>query len=132
MRRHPPMLNRWFWMMCGCLLLLPHLAAASEPLLATDFDGDGQRDHVVVDRGDPLSVQVWLSATDTTQIIHTHVPLLQVIAADLDGDHRPELIARDSKSHLHVWTRAGDGFHRYRARKTSTRGLQQESHRTVD
>lgn len=114
--RHPALtLRQAFWILCACVLLLPHVAAA-DPSLAIDFDGDGRRDQVMLDGREPSVLHVWLSASGTTQLIRTRVPLLQVVAADLDGDHRPELIARDTDSQIHVWTRKRTGFHSYRPR----------------
>ena len=108
-------LRHAFWMVCACVLLLPHVAAA-EPSLPIDFDGDGRRDQVMLDQREPSVLHVSLSASDTTQLIRARVPLLQIVAADLDGDHRPELIARGSESQIHVWTRKGTRFHSYRPR----------------
>jgi hypothetical protein len=120
-----------FWMVCACVLLLPHVAAA-QPSLAIDLDGDGRHDQVMLDRGDPSFLRVWLSASSTTQVIRSRVPLLQVVAADLDGDHRPELIARDGDSQLHVWKRKRKGFHSYRPRDAAPRTLEQRNRRTIE
>jgi len=111
--------------------LLPAFAAA-ESSLGIDFDGDGQRDHFRLDRREPTVLHVWLSASDTTHIIRTNVRLLQVTATDLDGDHRPELIARDSKSQIHVWTRKHKGFHSYRPREFDGGTLHQPHRRTIE
>lgn len=86
-----------------CLLLLPRLAAAADALLSADFDGDGQRDRVTMARRDAPALQVWLSATNTTQFLRTGAPIQRVVATDLDGDHRPELIASDTESRIHVF-----------------------------
>ncbi len=119
--------RRAFWMVCACVLLMPRFAAA-EPSLAIDFDGDGRRDRFMLDRGASV-LHVWLSASDTTQVIHTRVSLLQVVATDLDGDHRPELIGRDSESRIHVWTRKRKRFHRYRPTDIAPPYTLQERHR---
>jgi hypothetical protein len=108
-------LRQAFWMVCACVFLLPHVAAA-EPSLTIDLDGDGRRDQVMLDGREPSFLHVWLSASGKTQTIRSRVPLLQFVVADLDGDHRPELIARDSDSQLHVWTRKRKGFHSFRPR----------------
>ena len=119
-----------FWVVCVCALLLPRLAVASQ-YLAIDFDGDGQRDQVRLDLRQPSVLQVWLSASDTTHVIRSRVPLLQMVTSDLDGDHRPELIARDSESRIRVWTHRHEGFRRYRARKVVPGTLKPKS-RGVD
>jgi hypothetical protein len=118
-------------MVCACVLLLPHFAAA-QTSLAVDFDGDGQRDQFIVDGREPSVLRVWLSASDTTQLIRSHAALLQVIATDLDGDHRPELIARDGKSRIQVWTRKGEGFHRYRPRGGVPGTLKYSNRRSIE
>lgn len=114
MRHFPRLKRQGIWIVWACVLLWPHVAAA-QSFLAIDVDGDGLRDHFRLESGGSSVLHVWLSATDTTQVIHTRVPLLQVVATDLDGDHRPELIARDSESKIHVWTRTRKKFHRYRS-----------------
>jgi len=106
-------LRRASWLLCACFLLLPRFAAAAETSIAVDFDGDGQRDHVTLYHREPMLLQVWLSASDTTQVIRSLVPLIRVSATDLDGDHRPELIASDSDLQIHVWSRTHKGFHSY-------------------
>jgi hypothetical protein len=127
-------LRRACWTVCACVLLvllLPHSAAAG-PSLAIDLDGDGRRDQVTLDRLDPSLLHVWLSASSTTQVIRSHVPLLQVAAADLDGDHRPELIARDGNSKLHVWMRKHTRFHWYRPRDGARPLLEQPNRRSLE
>jgi hypothetical protein len=118
-------------MLCVCLVLLPHGAAAN-PSLAIDLDGDGRHDHVAVDRREPSVLRVWLSASDTTQSIRAGVPLLRFIATDLDGDHRPELIARDTESQIHVWTRKHRRFKPYRAHLAAPVALQRASRHSLD
>lgn len=134
MRYRTLTLGRVCWTMCACvllLLLLPRSAAAG-PSLAIDLDGDGRRDQVTLDHRDPSLLHVWLSASSTTQVIRSHVPLLQVAAADLDGDHRPELIARDSNSKLHVWMRRHTRFHWYRPRDGARPMFEQPSRRSLE
>jgi hypothetical protein len=60
-------------------------------------------------------------------VIRSRTPLLRIVVGDLDGDHRPELIARGTDSRIHVWTRRhnGFGFRRYRARKVVPVTLEQ-------
>ena len=132
MRQSPRTLSRAFWVACVSLVLLPTLAAAADLGIAADFDSDGRRDHVMVDRWEPWVLRVWLSASDTTHVIHTRVSLLGIVATDLDGDHRPELIAQDSQSQIHVWTRKHQGFHSYRPRLVLPVSLHPPTRRTVD
>jgi hypothetical protein len=113
-----------------CLLLLPRFAGAAGA--AIDLDGDGRHDSVVFDDHAPAIVRVWLSASDTTQVIHSRVPLLRVVAMDLDGDARPELIARDRTSQIHVWTWQRERFHRYRPRQFTPPTLTAASRRSVE
>ena len=130
--RHPALTCRHaFWMVCACVLLLPRFAAA-EPSAAIDFDGDGRRDRFMLDRREPSVLQIWLSGSDTTQVIRTRVQLLHVVAADLDGDHRPELIACDSESRIHVWTRTRERFHSYRPRDVVPGTINQRTGRSLD
>jgi hypothetical protein len=114
-----------------CALLLPRVATA-QPSLAIDLDGDGRRDHVTLDDREPSVLRVWLSASSTTQLIRSRVPLLQVVAADLNGDHHPELIARGSDSQLHVWMRKRSGFHSYRRREAALPTLEHGNRRSLE
>src|SRR4051794_19492489 len=84
-------------------LFVPGVASAELP--SADFDGDGRPDTITFDRTDPSVLRVWLTRTGTSAVIRSKRPLVGAIAADLDGDHRPELIVRDIFSHLHIWTR---------------------------
>ena len=131
MRRRGFTLGRTLWMACACLCLLPRLASAAEPSLAIDFDGDGRHDQVTLDGRQPSLLHVWLSASGTTAVLRSHAPLQRVAAIDLDGDRRPELIARDSESRIHVWTPRGKRFHRYRLRHASE-GLRSPTSRRID
>lgn len=130
--RHPALtLRHAFWIACACVLLLPHFAAA-EPSPAVDFDGDGRLDQLALERGELSVLHVWLSASDTTQAIRTRSPLLRVIATDLDADHRPELIALDSNSQIHVWTLERKWFHSYRPRDVGPHTLEQRNRRSIE
>jgi hypothetical protein len=124
-------LRQAFWMAWACVLLVPHLATA-EPSLAIDLDGDGRPDLVTQDRAEPLVLHVWLSASGTTQTIRTRVPLLQIVAADLDGDHRLELVATDTESKIHVWKRKRKGFHAYRRRVVVAPALERRNCRGIE
>lgn len=92
----------------GCLLL--PIKAAAGPVLSSDFDGDGRRDHVASDPADPHKLRIWLSASNSTQIIRIRGNAQQILAVDLDGDHRPELIWRDSSPRIHVWAHSRGKF----------------------
>ena len=131
MRRGGNTLSRIVWMACACLCLLPRLAGAAEPSLAIDFDGDGRHDQVTLDGRQPFLLHIWLSRSGTTEVLHARAPLQRVAAIDLDGDRRPELIARDSESRIHVWTPRGKRFHRYRLRHTSE-GLRSPTSHRID
>jgi hypothetical protein len=130
--RHPALtLRHAFWIACACVLLLPQFAAA-EPSPVIDFDGDGRRDQFTLERGEPSVIRVWLSKSDTTQMIRTSVRLLRVAATDLDGDHRPELIALDRQSQIHAWTHEHKAFHPYRPRDVVPRARDQRNRRSVE
>jgi hypothetical protein len=109
-------LARILWLTCVCLCLLPRAVAAAEPLLVADLDGDGLYDRVTISHREPTVLRLWLSASGKTHRIHLGTPVLHVVAMDLDGDHRPELIAHDAKSRLHVWTWKRKAFKPYRSR----------------
>jgi hypothetical protein len=114
--RHPVRtLRRLLLVICGFVLLLPGVAAAT-PSLAVELDGDDRHDRVAVDSHDPSVLRIWLSASNTIQLIRTEATLQRVIAADLDGDHRLELVAHDSRSRIRVWTRTHQEFREFRAR----------------
>jgi hypothetical protein len=133
MSRSAPHRRRIFWMLCACALFVPQLAAAGEKPLFVDFDGDGHHDRVMVGAPNEASnLRVWLSASQAEQLIRTRSTVLQVVFSDLDGDHRPELIARDSKSRIHVWTRKGRKFHSYRPRPTNLGALLPGDHSVQD
>jgi hypothetical protein len=94
-------------------LVAPGVASAELPV-AADFDGDGRNDAVTFDRAEPSVLRVWLTRTGTSAVIRSKGPLVGAVAADLDGDHRPELIVRDVFSHLHIWKRdTQKGFRRH-------------------
>ena len=50
------------------MLVLGSFASAAEPSLSADFDGDGHRDHAVLDHTEPTLLHVWLSSTNATAI----------------------------------------------------------------
>jgi len=114
------------------MLLSPSVARAADAVLVVDLDGDGVRDRVTVDSRQPSLLSVWLSTTGAISTIHSSSPLIRVVATDLDGDHRAELIARDSRSGLHVWTRGRKGFHRVRPHSTGATTLTRHKRHVVD
>ena len=117
--------------LCACLLLLPQAAAAGTSLVA-DFDGDGRNDTVRLDQHRPSVLRVWLSASGTTHVLVSRRPLRHVVVDDLDGDRRPELIASDSKSQIHVWTPRPKGFRSYHPRQAIPKEFSAPSGRSVD
>jgi hypothetical protein len=117
-------------LLCACLG--PAAATAAERTLTADFDGDGQHDRVVVDGREPSLLHVWLSTTNTTASLRSSTPVFRIVATDLDGDRRPELIANDAHHGLHVWTRKKRGFHSYRPHRANPGSLSTPTHRRVD
>jgi hypothetical protein len=99
---------------CAALLLCATRAFASGRVFG-DFDGDGIRDYGSVSAQDPTIVRVWLSSTKRVALIHSREPVLQLAAADMDGDSRSDLVAR-VRSSLRVWVRKDGRFRAYRVR----------------
>jgi len=132
MRAFTAVLCRIFMLAGACLLLSSPLARAAESGLVVDLDGDGVHDRVIVDSREPSLLQVWLSSTDSISTIRNSSPLIGVVATDLDGDHRVELIARDSASGLHVWTRGKKKFHRVHPHSTDASTLVRQKRHAVD
>ena len=99
---------------CFCATATSVLAAPVQSPIAVDFDGDGARDFATLDVQDPAVLQVWLSTTGTTSVLRARVPIVHLVATDLDGDHKPELIASSTGPGLQVWTRKHSRFHRFR------------------
>lgn len=124
MRVLMPWVRRALWgVFVSALMLAPGVASA-EWADAADFDGDGRSDAVTVDRSQPSIVHIWLTRTNTAAVIHSKRPIARVIAADLDGDRRPELIVRDVFSALHIWkqdTRHGFKPHAAKRHPQTTR-----------
>jgi hypothetical protein len=118
------------WLL-ACLLLLATSARAAEPSLTADFDGDGQRDRVVLDRTEPSVLRVWLSTTGATAVIRSRTPVIRVVATDLDGDHRAELIARGTST-LQVWTSKKRGFRSYRAQPAAPETIAKSRRHALD
>jgi hypothetical protein len=110
-------LRRVLWFACGLLLLTAPRSYANGSALAADLDGDGHGDRVTVTREQPSVVRVWLSASSTTHVLRSAEPVVAVALADLNGDSRPELIATNANSGLHIWTRTKKGFRGFRLRR---------------
>lgn len=97
------------WRLLGASLvfaivsLLGSRAEASNPVVSADLDGDGVQDHISVEPDEPTQLLVWLSRVGTTNVLNTRRPVLGLVAADLDGDKRAELIFSDVRG-VHVWT----------------------------
>ena len=113
-----PSVRRVLWIVWACaILFLPRVGAAQSPLFI-DLDGDGVADVVTHDRAEPSNVRIWLSRTGTSRVIRSPQPLVRVIAADLDGDQRLELVAADARGRLRFWTPdAGKAFHTHRSHR---------------
>lgn len=102
---------------CACLLLAPRLVAASHHTVVGDFDGDGRHDRATLKRhGHSSEIRIWLSTTNATTVIHSTARIGAIAARDLDGDHRDELIGRESLT-LQIWSVRDQRFHRLRAHK---------------
>jgi len=114
------------------MLLSSTIARAAESVLIVDLDGDGLRDRVLVDSREPSLIRVWLSTTGGITTIRNHSPLIGVVASDLDGDHRAELIVRDSATDLHVWKRGKKGFRRVHPHRTDASSLSNKQRHVVD
>jgi hypothetical protein len=125
-------LRRALWAACACVLLLTPRASAAESFLTADFDGDGVRDHVTLNRDEPSILHVWLSTTGTTTTIRTKAPVIRIVASDLDGDRRAELIASGASSSLQVWTKKHNRFHSYHPRRTHSGAFDRPNHRKFD
>jgi hypothetical protein len=126
-------LRRVLWLACSSVLLSAPLAHANPASTAADFDGDGRGDRVTFRSEEPLVVHVWLSATSTTHVIHSSQPLLGVVATDLDGDRRAELVASNQSSGLQIWTKKPKGFRAFRAKQLPSKpGLSRSGRRAFD
>ena len=115
-----------------CVCLGGTTVRAAETSTAADFDGDGQDDRVTVDSGEPAVLHVWLSTTGTTSTIRCAAPVLRIVAIDLDGDHRAELIGRDTAAGLHIWTNKRKGFRSFRPHRVVPGALGRATHHNWD
>src|SRR3954465_6765535 len=128
---HARSLRRALWGPCACILRLPRLASAT-PSGAVDFDGDGQNDRFAVDRADTSLLSGWRSASNTVHTIRSRGALEAGVVGDLDGDRRPELVARDRTSRIHVWTCKHRGFRPYRWPQINPATTVQRSSHAID
>jgi hypothetical protein len=127
-----PIGRRVLWLAFTCVLLLVPRVGWAQLAVYADFDGDGRHDPVTLDRSE-RAVRVWLSRTGTTDVIGGQGPLLRVIATDLDGDRRPELVASDTSTGLHVWKIDGSNrFRSYPPLRSSSEAMLHSRGNTVD
>jgi hypothetical protein len=116
-------LRRLTWALCVCVLL-PHAGAqAAERSVLADFDGDGQHDRATLDHREPSVLRIYLSATNSTAVVRSQVPIAGIAALDLDGDRRAELIAGGASSGLQVWTTHRKGFRAFRPQTVTPEAL---------
>jgi hypothetical protein len=127
-------LRRALWLACACMTLFVPRALAADRALTADFDGDGKNDWVAIDRSEPTIVHVWLSATHSANVIRSPRAVLRVAATDVDGDHRPELIATDaSTAGLRIWkTHQRRGFRAYHPWRARPRATGSSNRRAID
>lgn len=129
------MCRRALRLVLACLVLSAWTVGAAAEA-AVDIDGDGRHDRLTVERSEPFAIRIWLSQSGASHVIRTCAPVVAVTAVDLDGDHRPELVASDSRSRIHVWKRTRASFHSYRPRPVVPaivvpqpgHGVEQEGH----
>ena len=100
-----------------CVLLWPRTGFADQQVRA-DFDGDGQLDRAQMQSS---GVVVWLSKARVFSALRGSGHTVQLAAVDIDRDGRPELVAMDAATGLHVWKAHKSGkLHPYRQRPAST------------
>jgi hypothetical protein len=90
----------------GSFLLFP--AASYADQIHPDFDGDGVADVVRLRQSLSTVIEVWLSGSQKITEIQTKGQTVHVVASDLNGDGRPEIVVADGKSRVRVW-RLGSG-----------------------
>lgn len=132
MTRTASALRRLVWALFVCALLAPAAAHAAGPSVVADFDGDGQRDRATLDRLEPSVLRVWLSTTRSTAIVRTQAPVAGIVARDLDGDRRAELIAGGASTGLQVWTKHRRGFTPFKPRSVMPGTLGPPLHHNVE
>ena len=109
-----PILSRFARVaLLACVLLWPRAGFADQQVRA-DFDGDGQLDRAQMQ---PSGVVVWLSKARVFSALRGSGHPVQLAAVDIDRDGRPELVALDAATGLHVWKAHKSGkLHPYRQR----------------
>lgn len=129
-----PRLSRWLGLLAfACVLALSPRAARATQRINADFDGDGQRDQVTVDISrSPVVLRVWLSTAQHPWVIHSRRPLLRVVAVDLDGDGKPELVATERGTGLRVWKAVGGRLRAVHPRRTGSRLVQRRTGRSFE
>jgi hypothetical protein len=111
-----------FAIACACLLFTPRVVAASHHTVVGDFDGDGRHDRATLKRHAHSSeIRIWLSTTNATTVIQSPDRIGAIAARDLDGDHRDELIGRESLN-LQIWSVREQSFHRLHPQKDDRAG----------
>jgi hypothetical protein len=132
MRQLASTLHRALWFACVCVCLGGSVARASDSYIQADLDGDGLNDLITFDGGQAFVLHVWLSSTAATQTIRSRLPVVRVVATDVDGDHRPEIITRDSAAGLQIWRRGRRGFRSYRPRRIVTGAIGRSNRRQLE
>lgn len=112
MLRLPASLTRAALLAFAWVFLLTYGADASTHI-AADLDGDGVHDTVTVHHHAPSDLHIWLSSTQERHIVRHEQPIVKLLALDLDGDRRLELIAHDADAKLQIWTNRGAGYLRH-------------------
>lgn len=110
-------LRRAFILACALVWFGASSARAAEPTVLADLDGDGLHDRVTVDHREPSLLHIWLSKTGGTTTLRSTSPVVGVVARDLDGDRRAELITRDTFARVQVWTRKRGSFRQFHAHR---------------
>ena len=84
-------------------------AKPAHAAIAADFNGDGVLDSVVLPRPPATNIVIQLSGS-APQILKLSVPIISIVAADIDHDGNLDLSALTERRGLHVWlNKAGHG-----------------------
>jgi hypothetical protein len=102
-------LQRPLWFVLAWLIGIGAASAAPSAIVG-DFDGDGRHDRAELSAAEPSAVRIYLSTTHKTSVVHSKTPILSLVARDLDGDQRDELIVRGASARLQVWTKQRNRF----------------------
>jgi hypothetical protein len=89
-------------------------------------------DRADLNEGDQSAVRVWLSATGRTSVLRSAAPVLEMVARDLDGDRRAELIVSSTSNGLHIWKKRGKGFRSVHPKPVAPGTLSTPSRHHVD